>query len=121
MPIVAMEPVRELFAAAVGVGVSLCIGPFAQCGLDEALSFAVSFGREGFGPDVPQAELATGLTECSGDIAATVIGHDPRNTDTKALIIEDCCLQEGDGAFLLLIRHDLDEGDARRIVNTNMY
>ena len=44
----------------------LSIGPFAQCGLDEALRLAVCLGSIGFGSDVLDAELTAGLGEGAG-------------------------------------------------------
>ena len=41
VPIVVVEEEREAICALEGVGVSVGVGPFAQGGLDEALSFAV--------------------------------------------------------------------------------
>ena len=40
----------------------LCVGPFAQGGLDEAFGFAVGFGRVGLGADVldPKSRQARG-------------------------------------------------------------
>ena len=49
VPIVAVEPVSEVLGTLGGGGVGVCVGPLAECGLDEAFGFAVGTGGEGPG------------------------------------------------------------------------
>lgn len=65
MPIVAVQPDRQLGGAAPRVGIGLGVGPFPERGLDEAFRLAVGFGRIGPGPDMLEAEFAAGPAEGS--------------------------------------------------------
>jgi hypothetical protein len=48
IPVVVVGPRLQMSVPLLGVGPVLCIGPFGQGGLDEALGFAV--GSWGVGP-----------------------------------------------------------------------
>ena len=63
LPIIAMEPMRQRALAVLRGFEGLGIGPFAQCGLDEALSLAVGLRREGLGEKVFEADLFAGLAD----------------------------------------------------------
>jgi hypothetical protein len=63
MPIVVMQPERQFCGTVIGVWIGDGVGPFPECGLDEALGLAVGPGRVGFRADMPEAELAAGLGE----------------------------------------------------------
>src|SRR5690625_3502968 len=103
VPVVAMQPLRQrpgaLFGALVGTGV----GPFAQCGLDEALGLAVRLRCIGSGAYMSDCEAAAGFGEGSGLVAGSIVRHHPLNRDTKALVIGDSSLKESDGALLSFI------------------
>ncbi len=40
--------------------------------------------------------------------------------DAEACVVGDGGFEEGDGALLLLVGHDLGEGDARSVVDADM-
>ena len=61
--IVTPQPGRESGPAAVGAGKGTTVGPFAQHGLDEALSLSVGLRRIGPGSDVPYAKDPQGFPE----------------------------------------------------------
>src|SRR3954453_16225334 len=63
MPVVAVQPERQCGGTVVRGWVGLSVGPFAQGGLDEALSLAVCLGRIGLSSDVLEAEIAAGAAE----------------------------------------------------------
>ena len=81
-------------------------GPFAQSGLDEALSLAVGLGRVGFCSDVLDAELFACSRESERFVAASVIGHDAIDGDAEAFVVGDGGAQEGDGAAFSFVRKD---------------
>jgi hypothetical protein len=56
VPIVSVQPDRQLPGSLSRVIVGLCAGPFAQAGLDEALGLAVVFRYVGLGADVLEPE-----------------------------------------------------------------
>ena len=56
--------------------------PFAQAGLNEALSLAVGLRRIGLGADMLEAETLAGCAENNGFVARTVVGHHPLDLDT---------------------------------------
>src|SRR5258708_18138243 len=120
VPIVAMEPSRQVFGSVIGVGVCGGVGPLAQRGLDEALGFSVGLGRIGFGPDVLQAEAFAGAGEGEGFVAGAVVGHDAHDLDAEACVIGEGGLEEGRGALLPLIGHHFGNGDAGRVVDADV-
>ncbi len=63
VPIVAMEPERQLGASVVGGLIGMGVGPFPEGGLDKALCLAVGLGRVWPGADVLEAEIAAGIAE----------------------------------------------------------
>src|SRR3954469_19189787 len=119
MPVVSVQPDRQRTGAVVRGGVGLSVGPFAQGGLDKALSLAVCLGRIRLGPDVLEAEIAAGAAEGLGAIAGTIVGHHTGNRDAKVHVVGDRGLEEGDRALLLLVRKDLREGHAGGVVDAD--
>src|ERR1700709_1663438 len=103
MPIVLVQPDRKLLGPAIGCWIGLSVGPLSECGLDEALSLAVGFGRVGLGTDVLDAEVPTGVAEGEGFIATAIVGHDAGDGDAEAFVIGQGGLEERHGAFGLLV------------------
>src|SRR6266849_6403328 len=95
VPVVAMEPSRQLGGSAIGVAIGLSVGPFAQRALDKALGLAVGLRRVGPGSDVFEAELAAGVAKVEGFVAGAVVGHDAGDRDAQAGVVGDSGLQEG--------------------------
>lgn len=120
VPIVPMQPYGQFGGSVVRGRIGDGVGPFPESSLDEALGLAVGLGRIGLGPDMLEAEVSAGLGEGFRPVAGAVVGHDAGDGDAEACIIGDRRLEEGDGAFLLLVGQDLAEGDARGVVNADM-
>ena len=120
MPVILMQPDRELVGATVGCGVGLGVSPFPERGLDEALGLAVGFRRVGLGADVLDAQLLASIAKGESLVAAAVVGHDAGDGDAEAVIISHSRLEKGNGAIGLLIELDLGEGDAGMIVDTDV-
>src|SRR5690554_2939882 len=116
MPVVSVQPDRQLPSSVIGVWVGPGVGPFAERGLDEALCLAVGPWRIGPGADVLEPEITAGIAEGFGAIARAVVGHHPRNGDAQADIVGDGGPEEGDGALLSLVGQDLGEADPGSIV-----
>src|SRR6516162_3668419 len=95
VPVVAVKPSGQLGCAFVRGVVGTGIGPLAQARLDDAPSLAARFGRLRLGSDVLDLEPQT-----------CVIGHRR--------------FEEGNGAGLPLVAHDLTEGDTRCVVDADM-
>jgi hypothetical protein len=55
------------------------------------------------------------------DVASAIVGHYTLDLDTEAGVIGGRCLEGGDRAALLLVRHDLGEGDAGVIVDADVH
>ena len=120
VPVVAMEPDRQLRASLFGVLVSDSIGPFAQRGLDEAFGLAIGLWRVRPREDMAQAEGFAGFSKSLRAIARAVVGHDTFEPYAEFRVIGHGGLEEGDGAFLLFVWQDLGEGDPRGIVDGNV-
>lgn len=54
MPVVVVQPGRQVPGSLFGAVIAACIGPLTQAGLDEAFGFAVRARCIGFGADVFQ-------------------------------------------------------------------
>ncbi len=63
MPVVGMQPGAKLVVALVGILVNASVGPFSECGLDEAFGFAVGTWSIGPGEAMLQVQLAAQLGE----------------------------------------------------------
>src|ERR1700692_4097164 len=100
--------------------IGLSVSPFAQTGLDEALGLAVGFWSVGLGADVFEAEPLAELAEGEGLVAGAVVGHDAFDLDAEAVVVGEGGLEEAGGASLLLVGHDLGEGDAGVVVDGDM-
>src|SRR5260370_95251 len=87
MPVVSMQPEGEFFGASIGGGIGLGVGPFAQCGLDEALGLAIGLGGVRFGAEVFEPEIAASVAEVEGSIAGAIVGHHPGNRQWLLLSI----------------------------------
>src|SRR6185503_15747573 len=120
MPVVTVQPDRQRTGAVIRGGVGLSVGPFAQGGLDKALSLAVCLGRIGLGPDVLETEIAAGRAEGLGAIAGAIVGHHTGNCDAEVRVGGDRGLEEGDRALLFLVREDLRE-DQREASSMQMW
>lgn len=96
------------------------VGPFAQRGLDEAFGLSIGLVRVGSREDMAQAEGFAGLPEGFGAVARAVVGHDAFDLDAEPGVIGQRGLEEGDRTFLLFVRHDLGEGEARGVVDCDM-
>jgi hypothetical protein len=121
VPVVSVQPGGQLIFSLARVFIGTSIGPFAQAGLDEALSLAIGLRGIGFGADVAQIETFAGPSEGEGLVARAIVGHYALGLDTEAGVIGDRCLEKGDRAALLLVRHDLREGDAGVIVDADVH
>src|SRR4051794_25099129 len=125
VPIVSVQPSvqpdRQRSGAVIRGGVGLSVGPFAQGGLDKALSLAVCLGRIRLGPDVLETEIAAGAAEGLGAKAGAIVGHHTGDRDAKARVVGDRRREEGDRALLLLlVREDLREGHPGGVVDADV-
>src|SRR5579871_5583421 len=98
-----LHGVASLGGGLVGAGV----GPFAQGGLDKALGLAVGFWRVGPGADVPDPALGEAGAEGVAPVGRAVIGHDALDADAETGEPGERAVEEGDGAFLLLVGQEL--------------
>ena len=89
--------------------------------MNEALGLAIGLGRIGLGADVLEAEALAGFLEGKGFVARAVVGHDALDRHAQARIVSNGRFEESDGGPLLLILHDLAEGDAGRVVDADMH
>ena len=79
--VVMLQPGEQGLVAFLGVGPVANVGPLAQCGLDEALRFAVGAGGVRASKAVTDAELGADTTELARAIATAVIGEQAANAD----------------------------------------
>src|SRR5260221_2213673 len=85
VPVVAMEPSGQRGVSLLWVLECGGVGPFSECGLNEALGLAVRLRGVGLDPDVLDSELLAGAGEGFGEIAAAIVSHDAFDGNAKAL------------------------------------
>ena len=102
-------------------GVAAGIGPFAQGGLDEALSLAIGPGHIGPCADMLQAWVTASSGKGFRDIAAAITGHDTGHFHTGPLVPGDGGPEVDNSTERFFIGMDLAEGEARMVVNADMH
>jgi hypothetical protein len=115
--IVVVEVSREAVGSLDGGCVGSFVGPLAEQGLDEALSFSVGLRAIGAGTQVAQLELLAGGLEPVGDVAGAVVGHDGLDTDAAALEPGDRAFEEAGGGGGSFIGKYLGVGETRGVVD----
>jgi|SRR5215472_4301623 len=117
MPVVVVEPGRQLSVAFLGVEVGAGVDPLPESGLDEPFGLAVGTRRIGTGEVVMQAELENGSPEGMGTITMAVIGEQAANGDAEAGVIGHSGVEESDRSRGGEGGQDLSEGNAGMVIN----
>ena len=89
-------------------------------GLDKALGLAAGSGHVGPGADMPQPQGLAGPGERLGDVDRAVIAYHSAALDALAVEPSDGTAEEADHRWLLLVRQDLDVGQACGVINGDM-
>jgi hypothetical protein len=87
MPVVQVNPVREIRKALSRVQVSVGIGPFSESSLNEALGFAVGAGRVRSGELLAYAEPTACITKVSRPVTGSVVCEDTPNRNAETGVI----------------------------------
>lgn len=102
VPVVVVEPARQMLGA-IGCGSKgSAIGPFAQGGLNEAFGLAIGLGSIGLSLNVFNAELPAGFGKELGAETGAVVGHESLHPHTKVLIVGQSLAQESRGTDISL-------------------
>src|SRR5690606_13486204 len=117
MPVVLMQPVREVPGTLARRLVGAGIGPFAQRRLDEALGLAVGSWCVGFGAHVLDTQSSAQPAEAPRLVAGAVVGEHAGEADAQTGVIAQGLEQRGAGALRGLIRINGAEGDPGVIVD----
>ena len=86
VPIVAVEPTRQVLCALCGGVVGVGPGPLAQGDLDEAFGFAIGRGGKGPGVAMAQATLGAARIEGSGTVTPAVVSEHATDADAEAAV-----------------------------------
>ena len=113
VPVVLVDPGRQLDGADLGVVVGTSVGPFAKGGLDEAFGFAIGAGSVGASEAVGESELVAEAAKDAGAITRSIVGKQAANGDAEAGVVIDGSLKKRRSGRGFLVRQDLGEGDAR--------
>ena len=106
MPIVTVEPHRQLGGASLRGRIGEGVGPLSKRRLDEAFGLTIGLWRIGSCRDVFEAQFAAGSGEGLRSVAGAVVGHDADDGDPKAGVVVNRRFEEGDSAFLALVGQD---------------
>ena len=117
MPVVLVDPGREMTESIGGILIAPGIGPLTDGGLDEALGFAVGFWGIDAGADGLDLELAAGLSEERGAETRAIVGHDAADSNAKLGEVGDSLAKEAARRDSLFVREHGGEGDARVVVD----
>ena len=120
VPVVMMQPKRQVLGALAGGLVGPGIGPFPQCGQDEALGLAIGLWRVGLGAEVAQPQALAKPGEAPGFVASAVIGQDPPEGDAQRAVVAQGRQQGPAGASAALVGLDVGKGDSRMVIKGDM-
>src|SRR4029453_13258172 len=117
VPVIAMQPFWQIGGSFARMAISSSIGPFAQCGLNEPLGFAIGAWRVKPGEDMPQAPTATDRCKRQRAKHPGVVRHDATYPYAEVRVIARGVIEERRRASLALVGEHLDKPHARTIVN----
>jgi hypothetical protein len=120
MPVVEMNPIRELRKALRWAVVSVRIRPFSESGLNETLSFAVGAGRVRSGELLAYAELTACIAKIRRTVAPSVVGEDAPDRNAEAGVIRHSRNEKGHRWGSALIRLNLRERNPGVIINRHV-
>ena len=112
VPIVVVEPARQMGSAFQGSLIDTTVGPLAQGGLDKTLGLSVGAGSVRSSANVFDTEPLAELTEHLGFITGTVVGHDAADGDVQPGEPSQGRFQEAGRRNAFFVGHDLGEGGA---------
>src|SRR5512135_1485609 len=118
--VVEVEPRVEAMRALAAVAVDAPVGPFAQQGLNEALSLAVGLWCSGLGAQVAQVRRAAGVTKAMGAVARAVVREHPLDRDALLGEPSACAVEESGATGAALVEQDLGIGEAGEVVDSHM-
>lgn len=87
VPVVMMQPERQMLGPVLGRVISPRIGLFPQGGLDEPLGLAVGLRGIGLGAQVAQSKALADPSEAPGFVAGAVISQNPPEGDAKLALV----------------------------------
>ena len=120
MPVVVMQPVGQSNGSLSGGGISLCIGPLPQAGLDKTFSLAIGSWGVRFGAQVADAQFTTGRPEELGQVRIPIVGHHPLNADSELAIVFNGGSEHRNDRVGMLIRGNVGQRQARGIIDRDM-
>src|SRR5216110_855006 len=117
VPVIAMQPLRQIGTSFMRMPIATPIGPFAQGSLDEALSFSVGARRVEPGKDMPQAPPSTHRIKWQRAKHLGVVGHDAANPYAQVAVVARGMVEERRCTGLALIGEHLSKTHSRMIIN----
>src|SRR5215469_2461110 len=121
MPVVAVQPARQVREAMLRAGIGSCIRPLAQRRLDEALGLAISTRGVGSSEAMVDAKIAASLGKELTAVAPTIVGEHFADPDAKSSVIGHSSSQEHRDAVALLIGQWLGICDSRGVIDRHVY
>jgi hypothetical protein len=119
--VVVPEPSVKGCGALLAVAVDRAVCPAAEHGADEALGLPVCLRAVGAGAEVADAERAAGHGVSDREIRGAVIGDELLDLDPVAAVEGSCAAQERDRGARLLVWEDFCVGQARAVIDRDMY
>src|SRR3954453_21599941 len=119
--IVEVQPAGQGGVALGAVAVDGAVGPTAEHRSDEPLGLAVGLRAVRPGPQVADAQRATGNRVHGRAVGRAVVGDQLLDGDAVAREVLDGAAQEADGGDRLLVGEDLDVGQAGGVVDRDVH
>src|SRR5205823_11838252 len=113
VPVIAMQPLRQIGTSFTRMSIGTPVGPFAQGSLDEALGFSVGARRV----DMPQAPTSTHRIKWQRAKHLGVVGHDAANPYAQVAVVARGMVEERRCAGFALIGEHLSKTHSRMIIN----
>jgi len=120
VPVVVMQPERQMLSAVAGGLIGPGIGPFRQGGLDETLCLAVGLRRVGLGPHMAQPQMLAKPGEAPGFVAGAVISQNLPEGDAERAVVAQGRQQGPASTAAAFVRLDVGKGDSRIVVEGDM-
>src|SRR5215469_15358550 len=121
MPVVAVQPARQVREALFGASIGSCISPFTQCRLDKALRLAIGARGVGSSEAMAYGQIAASLGKELTAVTPTIVGEHFADLDAEGSVIGYGRSQERRDTVPLLIGKRLSISHPRGVIDRHVH